>query len=98
MKQGNFIDDFAKCLNDMMPKSVREAQKDLEKNIRAAMQAAFAKLDLVTREEFDVQSNVLAKTRHKLEMLEKHIAELEKKRHSSIASKKNQQKERHKDK
>lgn len=81
MKQGNFIDDLTKCLNEMMPSSMREAQKDVEKNIHAALQAAFSKLDLVTREEFDAQANVLAKTRHKLETLEKHVAELEKKKH-----------------
>lgn len=85
MAQGNFIEDMAKRLTDMMPNSVREAQKDLEKNIHAMMKAGFAKLDLVTREEFDVQTKVLEKTRHKLEALEKQIATLEKKSHSARA-------------
>ncbi|MBL8484731.1 MAG: accessory factor UbiK family protein [Rhodocyclaceae bacterium] len=52
--------------------------KDLERNARAMLGAAFAKLDLVTREEFDVQREVLARTREKLEALEARVAELEK--------------------
>ncbi len=53
--------------------------KDLEKNLRAVLQSVFAKLDLVTREEFDVQQAVLLKTREKLEALETRVAEMEKK-------------------
>ena len=52
--------------------------QDMEKNLRAALTAALTRLDLVTREEFEVQSQVLARTRAKLETLEKQIAELEK--------------------
>ena len=51
--------------------------KDIEKNVKAMMTQGFAKLDLVTREEFDVQAQVLAKTRSKLEALEARVAELE---------------------
>jgi BMFP domain-containing protein YqiC len=50
---------------------------DLEKNLRALLASAFARLDLVTREEFDVQREVLARTRAKLEALEAKLAELE---------------------
>ena len=53
--------------------------KDLEKNLRAVLQGVFARLDLVTREEFDVQQAVLLKTREKLEALEAKVAEIEKK-------------------
>lgn len=53
--------------------------KDLEKNLRAMLQSVFAKLDLVTREEFEVQQAVLLKTRDKLEALEARVAEIEKK-------------------
>jgi len=53
--------------------------KDVEKNLRAVLQSVFAKLDLVTREEFDVQQAVLLKTREKLEALETKVAEIEKK-------------------
>lgn len=51
--------------------------QELEKNLRAALTAALAKLDLVSREELDVQSAVLARTRARLESLEKQVAELE---------------------
>ncbi|TDK60533.1 accessory factor UbiK family protein [Sapientia aquatica] len=51
--------------------------KDLEKNVKAMMSQGFAKLDLVTREEFDIQAQVLAKTRAKLEALEARVAALE---------------------
>jgi len=54
--------------------------RDVEKNLRAMLAATFARLDLVTREEFDVQSEVLARTREKLVQLEARLAELEKKR------------------
>ena len=51
--------------------------QDIEKNLRALLSSAFAKLDLVTREEFDVQREVLARTRAKLEALEAKLADLE---------------------
>ena len=53
--------------------------KDIEKNVRAMMSQGFQRMDLVTREEFDIQSRVLAKTREKLEALEAKVTELEKK-------------------
>lgn len=53
--------------------------KDIEKNLRAVLQGVFAKLDLVTREEFDVQQAVLLKTREKLEELEARVAGMEQK-------------------
>ncbi|MCX7218904.1 MAG: accessory factor UbiK family protein, partial [Burkholderiales bacterium] len=51
--------------------------KDIEKNVKAMMSQGFSKLDLVTREEFDIQAQVLAKTRAKLEELEARVAQLE---------------------
>ena len=71
------IDDLSKRLADMVPAGVRQLQADLEKNFHALLQAAFAKMDLVTRQEFDVQQGVLARTRARLEALEKQVAELE---------------------
>ena len=53
--------------------------KDIEKNVRAMMNQGFQRMDLVTREEFDIQSKVLAKTREKLEALEAKVAALENK-------------------
>ena len=71
------IDDLARRLSNTVPSGLREAQQDLEKNFRTVLQNTLAKLDLVTREEFDVQSRLLSRTREKLEALEKTIAELE---------------------
>lgn len=51
--------------------------RDAEKNVKAMLTSALAKLDLVTREEFDIQKDVLARTREKLEALEARVAELE---------------------
>lgn len=73
------LDDLTDRLVGLLPKGVVEMQKDVEKNVRAMLQSTFAKMDLVTREEFDVQSAVLARTREKLEKLEKQVAELESK-------------------
>ncbi len=77
MLDTRILDDIARRLSDAMPASARAVQDDLEKNLRAAAQAAFAKLDLVTREEFDVQRKLLARSRAKIELLEKQVAELE---------------------
>ena len=74
-----FIDDLARQISDSIPSGVKVLQQDIEKNIHTLLQGAFAKLDLVTREEFDTQSRVLLRTREKLEQLEKTITELEQK-------------------
>lgn len=71
------LDDLARRLADAMPGGVKNLQSDVEKNLRAHLQAALARLDLVTREEFDVQARVLARTRAKLDALEKQVAALE---------------------
>jgi BMFP domain-containing protein YqiC len=71
------FDDLAKRFAEAVPPSFRQFQAEMEKNVHAALQAAFAKLELVTREEFEVQQAVLARTRAKLEELEKQVAELE---------------------
>jgi BMFP domain-containing protein YqiC len=71
------LDEITRRVAEVIPPGLREAQQDIEKNLRAAMQAIFAKLDLVTREEFEVQSAVLLRTREKLEALERKVAELE---------------------
>jgi len=73
--------DKSKIFDDLQSKfnQVRESSpvKDIEKNVKAMLNQGFSKLDLVTREEFDVQVQVLAKTRSKLEALEARVAELE---------------------
>ena len=55
----------------------RSPAKDLEKNLKTMLSSGFGKLDLLTREEFDIQAQVLARTRAKLEALEARVAELE---------------------
>jgi len=71
------LDDLARKVAEAVPPGLRVLQQDLEKNFRAAMQGAFARMELVTREEFDVQAQVLARTRSRLEALEARVAELE---------------------
>lgn len=73
------FDDLIKRLQDAVSPTVKTVQKDLEKNFRSILQSTFAKLDLVTRKEFDTQARVLARTRAKLEELEKQVAKLESK-------------------
>ncbi len=71
------FDELTKRFVEALPPSVRQFQVEMEKNLHAALQATFAKLDLVTREEFEVQQGVLARTRAKVDELEKQVAELE---------------------
>ncbi|MBR7800621.1 accessory factor UbiK family protein [Undibacterium fentianense] len=74
METNQFFSEMQSKLQQALENS---PAKDLEKNIKAMMSQGFAKLDLVTREEFDIQAQVLAKTRSKLEALEARVAELE---------------------
>jgi len=71
------IDDIANRLAGAIPPGLNNLKEDLEKTFRAILQGALGKLDLVTREEFEVQKMVLAKTRSKLEDLEKRVSEME---------------------
>ncbi|WP_411852469.1 ubiquinone biosynthesis accessory factor UbiK [Stenotrophomonas sp. LGBM10] len=73
----NHLDDLARRLSDMVPPGLRQSREELQATFKTALQAGLGKLDLVTREEFDVQRAVLLKTREKLEALEKVVAELE---------------------
>ncbi len=72
------IDDLAKRLADSLPDSLRALQMDVDQNFRAVLQAGISKLDLVSREEFDVQQGVLRRTRERLEALEARLASMEK--------------------
>lgn len=71
------LDDLARKLADAVPPGLKDLKADLERNFRAMLQTALGKLDLVTREEFDVQAGVLSRTRQKLEELSQRLAELE---------------------
>ena len=77
------LDDLASRLAGSLPGGMQILHDDLKKNLRANLEAGLARLDLVTREEFDVQSAVLARTREKLTQLETTLGELEK-RYSSV--------------
>tara|TARA_Y100000004_G_scaffold178270_1_gene220682 strand:+ start:31 stop:330 length:300 start_codon:yes stop_codon:yes gene_type:complete len=74
MDKPPFFEDLQSKINKAIENS---PAKDIEKNVKAMLSQGFAKLDLVTREEFDVQAQVLAKTRARLEALEARVAELE---------------------
>jgi len=71
------IDDLAGRLAGSVPESVAGLRRDLEQNFKGVLQSALARFDLVTREEFDVQTAVLRRTREKLEALERRLGELE---------------------
>lgn len=71
------IEEVVQSITNALPPGLVQMQEDAEKNIRAALTSTFNKLDLVTREEFDVQTQVLHRTREKLEALEKRVTELE---------------------
>ena len=71
------IDKLAKKLAEAVPEGIRSVQEDLEANFRSVLRSGLSKLDLVTREEFEVQQAVLAKTRAKLEALEERLAGIE---------------------
>ncbi len=71
------FDDLFQRLSSAMPKGIQVLQEDINRNLRASLESGLARLDLVTREEFDVQSAVLARTRAKLAALEAQVKALE---------------------
>ncbi|OJA90700.1 accessory factor UbiK family protein [Burkholderia ubonensis] len=83
MKQpSDVFNDLQSRVSDLLKNS---PAKDVERNVKAMLSQGFSKLDLVTREEFDTQAQVLARTRVRLEELEKRVAELEEKLAASQA-------------
>ncbi len=71
------FDDLSQRLSEVLPDSARLLQQDVEKNMRALLTSTFDRLDLVTREEFEVQKGVLERTRRKVEALNREVARLE---------------------
>lgn len=71
------IENIAKKLAEAVPEGLRSVREDLESNFRSVLRASLARLDLVTREEFEVQEAVLAKTREKVAALEARLEKLE---------------------
>ena len=72
-----FFEDLAKRLSEAMPPQLAAMRADLEANFKSVLQAGLAKLELVTRQEYDVQAGVLARTREKLSALELRLAAIE---------------------
>ena len=77
MLKANFLKTLANQLTEALPTHISTAKKDVEKKCQLVLNKAFTKLDLVTREEFDIQTKVLIRTRKKLEELQKQLKTLE---------------------
>jgi BMFP domain-containing protein YqiC len=71
------LDDLARRLSSLVPPSLRDGREELQENFKSVLQTGLAKLDLVTREEFEVQRAVLLRTREKLDELQRTVADLE---------------------
>ncbi|MFC3095406.1 accessory factor UbiK family protein [Alteromonas sediminis] len=72
------LEEIAKQISDSIPPGVKNMAEEVEGKVKQVLQSQLSKLDLVTREEFDVQTQVLIRTREKLEAMEKRLDELEK--------------------
>lgn len=79
------FDEIARRVLDTLPRGLADADADLRRNLRAGMAGVFARMELVTREEFDAQSRVLARTREKLESLQRRVSALEEARDAGAA-------------
>ncbi|MDP1707872.1 MAG: accessory factor UbiK family protein [Gammaproteobacteria bacterium] len=77
MSGATTLDELVRRLTGIIPPGLHETQRDVERSLRAALNSTFAKLNLVTREEFDVQTEVLSRTRAKLKALDDKVAALE---------------------
>ena len=77
MLDPRFLDEFTERMMGLLPPGAAELKEDLQKNLRATLQTMFARMDLVTREEFEIQAAVLQRTREQLETLEKRVSVLE---------------------
>ncbi len=72
------IEQIARQIQGALPQGVRDLGEDLDKKVRSLLQSQLSKLDLVSREEFDIQTQVLLRTREKLALLEQRVSQLEK--------------------
>ncbi|MGL5700928.1 MAG: ubiquinone biosynthesis accessory factor UbiK [Kluyvera sp.] len=80
------IEQIARQVHESMPKGLREFGDDIEKKVRQVIQSQLTRLDVVSREEFDVQTQVLLRTREKLALLEQRVSELESRAAAPAAS------------
>lgn len=72
------IEQVVRQIKDTLPQGIRDLGEDFDKKLRAILQSQLGKLDLVSREEFDIQTQVLLRTREKMAQMEKRIEQLEK--------------------
>ena len=72
------IEAIVSDISKVLPEDIDLLKEDIEKNVRATLNATFTKMELVTREEFDIQASLLSRTREKLEALQKKLSEMEK--------------------
>ncbi|MGH8583199.1 MAG: accessory factor UbiK family protein [Gammaproteobacteria bacterium] len=77
MQAGNPLEEIVQRLGKLLPDGSAVLKEDVKKNIKAVVSSALARMDLVTREEFDVQAAVLARSRARLEALERQVQALE---------------------
>jgi hypothetical protein len=77
MLDPKLFDDISRRVSEGMPRGFQSLQDDFERNLRAALEAALRRMNLVSREEFEIQQAVLQRTREKLEALQKRVDELE---------------------
>ena len=77
MKPETNFEHLFKQFNELLPRNLFALHEDMEKNLRAALNSALARMDLVTREEFEIQAALLLRARARLEELEKRVARLE---------------------
>ncbi len=77
MIDAKLLDDLANRVTSILPDGLHTLHADIEKNVRSILEAGLSHLDLVSRDEFELQSAVLARSREKLERLEQRLAELE---------------------
>ncbi|OZB36206.1 MAG: hypothetical protein B7X35_00700 [Halothiobacillus sp. 14-56-357] len=77
MSIAHTIEELSQRIEQALPESLRQTKTEMDKTIRQAVMNAFQKMELVTRDEFDIQTQVLARTRAKLEALEQRVAALE---------------------
>ena len=71
------LDDISRRMSDNLPRGMQNLQAELQRNLRSGLDSALARLNLVTREEFEIQQAVLQRTRAKLKALEERVAALE---------------------
>ena len=77
MLDPKILDDISRRMSDNLPRGIQNLQDDLQRNLRSGLESALGRLNLVTREEFEVQQAVLQRTREKLKVLEARVAALE---------------------